>query len=207
MEHVTHFFLNLIDHAGYAGLFLVMAIGNMGIPVGTEFVVPAAGALAATGHLSSVWLTGAVATLGEVAGGTVLYYVGYVGGRPFVAKYGKFLKVDEKKLDGFHGFYERHGNIVVFVCRFLPLVRGVSALPAGVSRMQKRYFLTYTAAGSAIFCFGLAYLGSLFGRHFDEIAPIIHRASTALIAIVVLAIIAFVAERMLRARRKAAQTP
>lgn len=203
MEHVTHFFLSLVDHAGYPGLFLVMAIGNMGIPVGTEFVVPAAGALSATGHLSSVWITGAVATLGEVVGGMVLYYVGFIGGRPFVAKYGKFLKVDEKKLDSFHGFYERHGNIVVFVCRLLPVVRGISALPAGVSRMPKRYFITYTAAGSAVFCFGLAYLGSMFGRHFDEIAPIIHKASTALIAIVLVAIAAFVAMQILRSRRKA----
>jgi membrane protein DedA with SNARE-associated domain len=203
MEHITHFFLTLVDHAGYPGLFLVMTLGNMGIPVGTEFVVPAAGALSATGHLSSVWLVGAVATLGEVVGGTILYYVGFVGGRPFVLKYGKFVKVDEKKLDAFHSFYERHGNIVVFVCRLLPVVRGVSALPAGVSRMPKRYFISYTAAGSAIFCFGLAYLGSIFGHHFDEIAPIIHKTSTVLVAVVLLAIVAFIAERVLRARRKA----
>jgi membrane protein DedA with SNARE-associated domain len=205
MEHITHFFLSLVDHAGYPGLFLVMMIGNMGIPVGTELVVPAAGALAAVGHLSSVWLVGAVATVGEVAGGTILYYVGFVGGRPFVAKYGRFIKVDEKKLDGFHSFYERHGNIVVFVCRFLPVVRGVSALPAGVSRMPKRYFITYTAAGSACFCFGLAYLGSMFGRHFNEIAPIIHKASSVLVALVLVAIVAFIALRVVRARRKAAQ--
>jgi len=203
MEHITHFFLTLVDHAGYPGLFLVMTLGNMGIPVGTEFVVPAAGALSATGHLSSVWLVGAVATLGEVVGGTILYYVGFVGGRPFVLKYGKFVKVDEKKLDAFHSFYERHGNIVVFVCRLLPVVRGVSALPAGVSRMPKRYFISYTAAGSAIFCFGLAYLGSIFGHHFDEIAPIIHKTSTVLVAVVLLAIVSFIAERVLRARRKA----
>jgi membrane protein DedA with SNARE-associated domain len=205
MEHITHFFLSLVDHAGYPGLFLVMMIGNMGIPVGTELVVPAAGALAAVGHLSSVWLVGAVATVGEVAGGTILYYVGFVGGRPFVAKYGRFIKVDEKKLDGFHSFYERHGNIVVFVCRFLPVVRGVSALPAGVSRMPKCYFITYTAAGSACFCFGLAYLGSMFGRHFNEIAPIIHKASSVLVALVLVAIVAFIALRVVRARRKAAQ--
>jgi len=203
MEHITHFFLTLVDHAGYPGLFLVMTLGNMGIPVGTEFVVPAAGALSATGHLSSVWLVGAVATLGEVVGGTILYYVGFVGGRPFVLKYGKFVKVDEKKLDAFHSFYERHGNIVVFVCRLLPVVRGVSALPAGVSRMPKRYFISYTAAGSAIFCFGLAYLGSIFGHHFDDIAPIIHKTSTVLVAVVLLAIVSFIAERVLRARRKA----
>lgn len=185
MEHITHFFLNIIDQAGYPGLFLVMVVANVGIPVGAELVVPAAGALAATGHLSSVWLAGAVATLGEVVGGAILYTVGYTGGRPFVARYGKFLKLDEKKLDTFHEFYERYGSIVVFVCRFIPLIRGVAALPAGVSRMKKRYFFAYTTAGSAVFCFGLVWIGSIFGRHFDEIAPQIHKFSLVFVIAIV----------------------
>ena len=202
MEQFTQFFLSIVDHAGYSGLFLVMLVGNMGIPVGTELVVPAAGALAATGHLSNVWLAGAVATAGEIVGGTLLYAIGYAGGRPFVARYGRYLKLSEQKLDAFHGFYERHGNVVVFVCRFIPFVRGVSALPAGVSRMQKRYFVAYTAAGSAVFCFGLAWLGSIFGHHIDEVRPQIHQISTlVVVGLVVLAIAAVVVQRTVRSRR------
>ncbi len=203
MEQFTHFFLHIVDKLGYPGLFLVMVLGNLGVPVGTELVVPAAGALAATGHLSSVWLAALVATLGEVVGGTILYTIGYAGGEPFVARFGRYIKVDEKKLAIFHGFYERHGNITVFVCRFLPLVRGIAALPAGVSRMPKRIFIAYTAAGSAVFCFGLAYIGSLFGRHFDEISPTIHRFSALLIGLVAAAILAFVIYGIVRARRTA----
>jgi membrane protein DedA with SNARE-associated domain len=203
VEHVTHFFLGIIDKLGYAGLFIVMVLGNMGVPIGAEFVVTAAGALAATGHLSSVWLTGLVATVGEVVGGTILYAIGYVGGEPFVARFGRYIKVDEKKLAMFHRFYERHGNAIVFFCRFLPFVRGFAALPAGVSRMPKRYFIAYTAAGSAVFCFGLAYIGSQFGAHFDEIAPVIHHFSTVFIALAVLAVAALVVWQVLRARRAA----
>jgi len=205
LQHLTHFFLSIIEHAGYAGVFFVMVLGNLGIPVGTELVVPAAGALAATGHLSSVWLAATVATAGELVGGGILYAIGFAGGRPFVARWGKYLKLDEKKLDAFHEVYERYGNVVVFVCRFLPLVRGVSALPAGVARMQKRYFFAYTAAGSAVFCFGLAYLGSLFGRHFDEISPQIHRFSLAFVVALVLVVAAFVVQRIGRGRRKASR--
>ncbi|MBD5633611.1 MAG: DedA family protein [Candidatus Eremiobacteraeota bacterium] len=203
MELLTHFFLHIVDKLGYPGLFLVMTLGNLGIPVGTELVVPAAGALAATGHLSSLWLAAFVATLGEVVGGTILYAIGYAGGEPFVARFGRYIKVDAKKLAVFHTFYERHGNATVFVCRFLPFVRGVAALPAGVSRMPKRYFIAYTAAGSAVFCFGLAYVGSLFGRHFDAIAPTIHRSSTLVIALLVVAVLGFLIFRIVRARRAA----
>ena len=202
MEHFTQIFLNIIDTAGYPGLFFVMMLGNMGIPVGTELVVPAAGALAATGHLSNVWLAALVATVGEVVGGSLLYAIGFAGGRPFVARYGRMLKLSEKKLDAFHDFYERYGNVVVFVCRFLPFVRGVSALPAGVSRMQKRYFVAYTAAGSAVFCFGLAWIGSIFGRHLDEITPQIHRFSFAFIGLVALVALAAVVTQVVRARSR-----
>jgi len=203
LEQITHFFLDIIDKAGYAGVFFVMLLGNIGIPVGTELVMPAAGALAASRHVMTWQLAALVGTLGEIVGGSILYGIGYAGGRPFVASYGRYLKLDEKKLDAFHGFFERHGNVVVFVCRFLPFVRGVSALPAGVSRMQKRYFVTYTALGSAIFCFGLAYLGSLVGGHFDEISPQIHKGSTVLVALVVVAVVAFFAIHFARRRKPA----
>lgn len=192
MEALSHFFLDIIDKLGYTGVFVVMLLGNIGIPVGTELVMPAAGALAASRHVMTWQGAGLAGTLGEIVGGVILYGIGYAGGRPFVTRYGKFLKLDEHKLDAFHGFFERHGNVVVFVCRFLPFVRGISALPAGVSRMQKRFFITYTAFGSTIFCFGLAYLGSLVGGHFDAISPQIHKGSTLVIGILVVVVLAFV---------------
>lgn len=207
MPHFATFFLSLVDHAGYGGLFFVMTIGNMGVPIGAELIVPAAGALAATGHLSNLWLAATVATLGEVVGGSILYAIGYAGGRPFVTRYGRYFKLSEKKLDAFGDFYERHGSVVVFVCRFIPFVRGVSALPAGVSRMPKRYFLAYTAAGSAVFCFGLTWLGSIFGHHIDDITPQIHRISFLVaIAIIVAIIGAVVFATVARSRRRSAKT-
>lgn len=201
MEHFSALFLNIVDRTGYSGLFLVMAIGNLGIPVGTELIVPAAGALAATGHLSSVWLAATIATLGEVVGGTLLYAIGFAGGRPFVVRYGRYLKLSEKKLDAFHRFYERYGNVVVFVCRFIPLIRGIAALPAGVSRMQKRYFIGYTAAGSAIFCFGLAWIGSLFGKHLDAITPQIHKITLGVALALAVAIVGYLIYLATRSRR------
>jgi len=201
VEHFSALFLNIVDRTGYSGLFLVMVIGNLGIPVGTELIVPAAGALAATGHLSSVWLAATIATLGEVVGGTLLYAIGFAGGRPFVVRYGRYLKLSEKKLDAFHRFYERYGNVVVFVCRFIPLIRGIAALPAGVSRMQKRYFIGYTAAGSAIFCFGLAWIGSLFGKHLDAITPQIHKITLGVALALAVVIVGYLVYLATRSRR------
>jgi membrane protein DedA with SNARE-associated domain len=192
-----------VESAGYPGLFIVMVLGNVGLPVGTEIVVPAAGALAATGHLSSWWLAALVATAGEIVGGTLLYGVGFYGGRPFVKRWGKFIKLSEKKLDQFHEFYERYGNGVVFVCRFVPVIRGISALPAGVSRMQKRYFLIYTLLGSALFCFALSWLGNTFAHHIDVITPLIHRSTLIFVVLLIAAVVAYFLVR--RARTRAGQ--
>jgi membrane protein DedA with SNARE-associated domain len=198
MEHLTTFFTHLVEHAGYPGLFLVMLLGNIGIPVGTELVVPMAGALAAKGLFSSVWITGVVATAGEVVGAGLLYTIGFFGGRPFVERWGKYVGMNMHKLDIAHGFYERHGRKTVFISRFIPVIRGIASLPAGISRMQKRYFFPYTAAGSAIFCFGLVFLGSAFGKHFYEIYPYMHKFSIGLVTLVVAALAVFLVMRKWR---------
>ncbi len=201
MEQVAHFFLQFVDAAGYPGLFVVMMLGNIGMPVGTEFVAPTAGALVATGHLSSVWLATLVAVLGEVAGAGILYTIGYFGGLPFVDRYGKYLKLDRKKYDRLHAFYERHGAKTVFICRFIPVVRGVASLPAGVSRMSRRFFFLYTAAGSAFFCGGLVSLGHSLGAHLDEVAPYVHRITTTVLVLIALVVAVFVARAIVLARR------
>jgi membrane protein DedA with SNARE-associated domain len=209
MEHFSGYFHQLVIHFGYAGVFVVMFLGNIGMPTGTEIVMPSAGALAATGHLPNVgplpgWtIVGAVGTAGEVCGGLVLYFIGYYGGLPFVQRYGKYIRFREHELERVHAFYEKHGRPMVFWCRFIPFVRGVAALPPGISRMPKRYFLTYTALGSAIFCFGLAYLGDEAGHNVDAITTYVHDFAMAIIIGVVVVIAAAVVFWRMRANRAA----
>ena len=202
MEHLIGLVTEFIDRAGYGALFVLMALGNLGIPVGTEVVMPIAGAFAAKGHLSSVWLVGLVGTLGEIAGAGVLYAIGFFGGRPFVARWGKYVGLSMHKLDVAHGFYERYGKKMVFFCRFIPIIRGVASLPAGISQMQKRYFFTYTAAGSAIFCFGLALLGNSLGNQIHDVIPVIRAVGYAVLVLAVVGVAAYVFfQRANRSRR------
>jgi membrane protein DedA with SNARE-associated domain len=210
MEHLTQTLHGLVVHFGYAGLFVVVVLGNLGMPAALEVMVPTAGGLAAQGHLAPVgplagWIVVAlVATFGELLGAAILYTIGFYGGLPFVHRYGKYIRFDQHEYDRVHTFFERYGRPTVFWCRFVPFVRGVSSLPAGISRMQKRYFFTYTLFGSAIFCFGLSYLGNVAGNNLDAIVGSLHKAALLIVALlVVLAVVAFVA---LRARKKKAPT-
>ncbi len=210
MAHLTQLFHDLILHFGYAGLFLVVLLGNLGVPAGLEIIMPAAGGLAAQGHLPALggvpgWVVvGTVATAAEILGTGILYAIGWYGGVPFVRRYGKYVHLSEAELNRVHAFYERYGTATVFWCRFVPFVRGVGSLPAGVSRMQKRYFVTYTALGSALFCFGLAFVGNVAGHNLDAILATLHKLALLIVGLALIAIVAGILLWRARAKKAAA---
>ena len=198
MEHFQSVILGLVHAYGYAGLFVVMVLGNVAIPVGSEVVLPFAGAAVSAGHLSSWVLVGAVATLGEIVGGLAMYAIGYYAGEPVVHRFGR-RAVHE--LERVHDFYARYGTKTVFICRLVPMIRGISSLPAGASRMPQRFFLPYHALGSAIFCFGLAFAGFSLGQHLHTILPVMRKFSLLIVA----AVIVLIAVAVWRRRRVGAE--
>jgi membrane protein DedA with SNARE-associated domain len=195
MEHVHQFFLQLIDSAGYLGVLFVMIAGNMCIPVGVEIVLPAVGVLTATGHLQSAWIAGLVAVAGELIGGSILFAIGKYAGPLFISHFGRFVHIREQEMQRVHGFYERFGAKTVFISRFIPVIRGIAALPAGASDMPWPKFLLYTAAGSSIFCYALIFLGNKLGRHLDDVMPVVNKLALAVPVLVIVAIVIFVIKR------------
>lgn len=201
MEHLSAFFISLVDHVGYAGLFVVMAFGNIGAPVGTEFVVPAAGALVATGHLSNLWMVVIVAVLGELTGASAAYAIGRYGGRPFVHRYGHYVMFHEREMSKVEGFFQRYGSFAILFCRFIPVLRGICSIPAGISRMPLLPFYIFSAVGSFIFCLVLALLGHKLGQHLDTLTPLLHRFSLIIVAVLIVAVAALALAVVLRRRR------
>ena len=199
MEHLQQAVAALIDHYGYFGLFAGLALGNLGVPIGTELLLPAAGALVATGHLSSLLLTILVALLGELAGGSIGYAVGRYGGVPLIERYGRYVHVTHERLAILHRFFERWGAFAIFVCRFLPVLRGICAIAAGIAEMNVALFFLWTFLGSLIFCSALILLGNALGAHLDSVLPLLHRGAYVALGIAVVAVVAIVA--IVRARR------
>jgi len=198
--HLHDLAIALIDHFGYGGLFTVLLLGNIGAPVGAEIIMPIAGGLTATGHLPFLWLTILVSVLGELAGGTIGYVVGRFGGRPLIDRYGRYVHLSHANLDRVHGFFERYGSFAVFICRFIPVIRGIVSIPAGLAEMNLAQFYFWYALGSTIFCGALIWLGIAVGRHLNQVLPLVHK--TGLIALVI-ALVALVAAWMVVARRRA----
>lgn len=192
MEHIAAVFVSLVDHYGYGGLFLAMVLANIGAPIGSEIILPAAGGLTATGHLPALWATIAVAVLGELGGAAVGYAVGRFGGRPLVDNYGKYVHLTHANLDRVHAFFQRYGSFAIFICRFVPVIRGIVSIPAGLAEMNLAQFFGWYFLGSLAFCGGLILLGNELGDHIGSLMPLLHKAGLAVLALALIAIVAIV---------------
>lgn len=203
MEHFSQFFLHLVEQVGYLGLFIALTAGNVGAPVGAEIIIPAAGALVATGHLPSLWEVIVVALLGELAGGTLAYAIGRYGGRPFVHKYGHYVMFHEEEMAKIDRFFAKYGSFAIFICRFIPVIRGVVGIPAGITRMPLLPYYLWYAVGSLTFCGILAYVGYGLGNNLDTIMPLLHKFSLVAVGLILLAVV-YAIYRLIAARRKPA---
>jgi membrane protein DedA with SNARE-associated domain len=187
VEHVLSVVAGLvmgtIQTMGYGGVVLLMGIESCCIPLPSEVIMPFAGYLVYTGHMD-LWLAGLAGAVGCVVGSIPAYYLGMYGGRPLIMKYGKYVLINPHDLDLADRWFERRGDITVFVARLLPVIRTFIAFPAGVNRMNMTKFIVYTFAGSFPWCLGLAYAGLKLGENWDKtLKPWFHKFD-ALIGVV-----------------------
>src|SRR4051812_36524023 len=114
---------------GYLALFVATAVSSLGIPIGSEIAIAYGGALASGQLLTSshdhlqLGLVILVATVGELCGSLVGYSVGSFGGRPLVDRLGRYVLLTKRDLDRAEHWIARRGEPLVFVGRFVPLVR------------------------------------------------------------------------------------
>ena len=182
-------FLQLLRTYGYGLLFLVVGMESLGVPVPGETALVAAAALAARGHMKIAFVVGvaaAAAILGDAGG----YWIGRRGGIAFVRRYGRFLRLNDAKLEHIKRFFERHGAKTVFFGRFIALLRTWAALFAGVGCMPYGRFTIYNASGGIVWAVTFGMVGYLFGRNLERLQNIVGDASWALAIAVVLVVFA-----------------
>ena len=152
--------MGLVAHYGYALIALFLFGEGLAIPFPTDTTVVTASALAARGHLSLV-LVFLVATFSTAAGTTAAFYLGRRGSTFIMRR----AHGGAGALGRAHRFFERHGASAVLFGRFVPVVRMLISLVAGVSRMDARRFAAYNLAGAAIWATAFCAIGYFFGHH------------------------------------------
>jgi membrane protein DedA with SNARE-associated domain len=142
----THALQNLLDTWSYPAVFLFVGIESTGIPFPGETMLITAAVYAGAGHLN-IALVIAFAAAGAILGDNLGYLLGRRGGRPLALKYGRYVRVDERKLDAAERFFEAHGDKTVFIGRWIAVLRTWAAILAGLNRMHWPRFLVFNAAG------------------------------------------------------------
>lgn len=171
---VVNFVHGVIDTLGYVGVALLMAIESANIPLPSELILPWAGYLVQQGQMN---IHGAAfaGAIGCVLGSLPSYWLGYIGGRPFVRKYGRWLLVTEDDLDKAKAWTQRYGDWAFFICRMLPVVRTFISLPAGAMHARFWPFTILTFLGSLIWSYPLVYVGVVLGKNLEAFKHFWHK--------------------------------
>jgi membrane protein DedA with SNARE-associated domain len=156
-ESLCYYNTMFINQCSYVGVFLLMALESMVAPIPSELVMPFAGFLIFTGHFDPLPVMVA-STLGSIVGSLLSYGLGMLG-EPVVLRYGRYLLLNPHHLEWTKNFFDRHGGKTIFISRFIPVVRHLISLPAGLARMSLVPFILYTAAGATLWNGFLTYLG------------------------------------------------
>ena len=190
LENLSNFAISLIQSLGYWGVFIGMTLESACIPIPSEIIMTFSGYVVWQGNtnmtLLGITLVGAVANL---FGSLIAYYVGLIGGRPVLEKYGKYILITHSNLERADKWFEKYGYEAVFISRMLPGIRTFISLPAGIAHMDIKKFIIYTFIGSLPWTFALGYIGVLLGPHWDLIESYFH----ILDIVVIIGIIGFIA--------------
>jgi len=194
----------IISTGGYPGLYFVMFLENVFPPIPSEVVLPLAGSLSLTGRFSIPLIT-IDGMLGSLTGAFLFYGLGKWLGeervRNFIGKFGKYALLSVDDFDRSKEWFDKYDEWVIFFSRMVPIVRSLISIPAGVAEMNLPKFSFYTILGTALWSFVLSYAGRLLGEQWPIITDFINTYQNVVLAVTLIAVVAFVAYRLLRKKK------
>ena len=193
---MQEFILNIMNQFGYIGVFLLIAIENIFPPIPSEVILLFGGFMTTYTRLNIIGMVIA-STLGSVIGAIVLYYIGKIFNKDRLkkiisGKIGKIIRLKPSDIDKADQWFDTKGNKTVFFCRFVPLIRSLISIPAGMSEMPMGKFLLYTVIGSTIWNTVLIIVGSIVGENWTSILNILDTYSHIVVILLAIIVVVFV---------------
>lgn len=202
LSDFAHWVQGIVRDLGYPGLFLLIVLESTMVPVPSLLVMPFAGFLASQPDgpfsLPVILVINSAAAL---TGSVISYGLGAGGGKPLLLKYGKWVLVRPRDIEKAEQYFARRGAMTVFIARFLPVVRHLISIPAGIARMPLGKFLTQTFLGATLWGGGLMVVGYELGSQWEVVAEKAKRVDLVIAGLIVLAILA-IAVRFVVVRRR-----
>jgi len=158
----------LLAHAGYGAVMLAVGIESMGIPFPGEATLIAAAAYAGSTHKLNIVFVVAAGAAGAIIGDNIGFWIGREVGLRLLLRYGKYIRMTERRIKLGQYLFQRYGGTVVFFGRFVAVLRALAAFLAGTNRMTWPRFLVFNAAGgivwAGVYGFGAYALGTQIHR-------------------------------------------
>ena len=185
--------INIMNNFGYLGITLLIAIENIFPPIPSEVILTFGGFMTTYSEMNMIGVIIA-STIGSVIGAIALYLVGRIFSKERLekivqGKIGKILHFKTEDIDKAISWFEKRGKLTVFFCRFIPIVRSLISIPAGMTKMKFIPFILLTTLGSAIWNSVLTYLGVIAGASWETVAGYIDNYSKVVLVIIVIAVL------------------
>ncbi len=162
----------VMNEYGYMGIMFLIAIENIFPPIPSEVILTFGGVMTTTSNLSIIGIITS-ATAGSVIGAIVLYIIGLqldvATLEKIVNRWGHILRITISDIHKADDWFDKYGPWTVFFCRFVPLIRSLISIPAGMSNMNVGIFLPLTTVGTLIWNIVLVYLGASVGASWEVI--------------------------------------
>ena len=205
---MNNFVINIMNKFGYVGILFLITIENLFPPIPSEVILTLGGFMTKQDGIN-ISILGVIisSTIGSVIGAIILYFIGYILNKDRLikianSKLGKILHLKEDDIIKSSNKYSKNGNLTVLYSRFIPIVRSLISIPAGMNKMNFLLFLIYTFIGSLIWNTVLVSLGALVGKNYMLVANIFSKYSKVilfgLIGILIYKIIKKINESMIK---------
>ncbi|WP_417898802.1 DedA family protein [Bacillus haimaensis] len=196
---------DIINQFGYMGIMFLIALENIFPPIPSEVILTFGGFATTTSNLSIGGVI-AASTVGSVGGAIVLYVIGLQVDverlEKIVERWGHILRITRKDIHRADAWFDRYGPWTVFLCRFVPLIRSLISIPAGMSNMNFGLFLLFTTLGTLIWNVVLINLGASVGSSWDTIVEYMDLYSKfvyfLLIVLFIALVVVYVRKRRMR---------
>jgi len=189
LETISNFILLIIQKIGYLGVFFLMFLQSVNIPIPSEITMSFSGFLVQK-EILNFWLVVLMGTFGNLTGSLISYFLASSLARNgWRAKYGILkILISDSNLQLAEKWFNKYGTFSIFFGRMIPVVSTFISFSAGLAKMKISVFSFLTFAGSFVWCSFLTYLGFVFGENW-QIIQIYFRKFDYLILILIIAVI------------------
>ena len=172
-DPIVNFAVDVVDQIGVAGVFILMTLESMCVPIPSEPTMMAAGFAVSRGDMELIPVV-AAGVAANVVGSWIAWAAGYYGRVDLIEKHGHKVFIKPHHLTVADRWFEKHGDATVFFTHMLPIVRTFISLPAGVAKMPFIRFSVLTFLGCLPWVFMLTFIGQQVGANWTDWKDSLH---------------------------------